>query len=225
MPERRPIVSRVPTEWSDPQRISDYLAREIPYRNLAEQLLLQALPDRVESFVDLGTGAGRLIELVRDKQPDGRAVGLDVSEPMLAHAREWLAGQASVELIEHDMAEPLASIETLTAIGPLDAVVSALAIHHLEDERKQTLFGEVHERLRPGGVFVNLDLTRSPTAEVHARFREAVGRIDDDPADRLAGTCEQLAWLREAGFATADCRFKWLELTLFVATRSASAKL
>jgi tRNA (cmo5U34)-methyltransferase len=68
-------------------------------------------------------------------------------------------------------------------------------------------------------VLVNLDLAASPTPELHERFRHAIGREQDDPTDRLAGLCEQLRWLREAGFEQVDCRFKWLELALIVAVR------
>jgi SAM-dependent methyltransferase len=207
------------TEWSNPERVDDYLSREIPYRDIAERLLLEALPDRVASFLDLGTGAGRLIALVHERYPHARAIGTDLSEPMLARARKQFEAHDTARLVEHDMAEPLASIDGLGELGPLDAVVSALAIHHLEDARKRSLFREIRALLRPGGVLANLDLTTSPTSAVHVRFREALGRIDDDPADRLADTCEQLAWLREAGFTTVDCRFKWMELTLFVAVR------
>jgi tRNA (cmo5U34)-methyltransferase len=49
-------------------------------------------------------------------------------------------------------------------------------------------------------------------------FRREIGRPEDDPADRLADLCDQLAWLRAAGFADADCHFKWLQLTLVVGT-------
>jgi len=209
----------VPSEWSDPKRVNDYLAREIPHRDVAEQLLLQALPAEVGPFVDLGTGTGRLLALLRREHPGARGVGVDVSEAMLSRAREHFEGEKTVTLVEHDLSNPLASLAALRDLAPLDAVVSALAIHHLEDERKRTLFEEAHALLRPGGVFANLDLTSSPTAALHVRFREAIGRVEDDPADRLADVCEQLRWLREAGFATVDCRFKWLELALFVAVR------
>lgn len=209
----------MPSEWSDPKRVSDYLAREIPHRDVAEQLLLQALPAEVWSFVDLGTGAGRLLALVRREHPLARGLGVDVSEAMLTRARKHFAGEETVALVEHDLSDPLASLAALQELAPLDAVVSALAIHHLEDGRKRALFEEANALLRPGGVFANLDLTSSPTPALHTRFREAIGCVDDDPADRLASACEQLRWLREAGFATVDCRFKWLELTLFVAAR------
>jgi tRNA (cmo5U34)-methyltransferase len=100
-------------------------------------------------------------------------------------------------------------------------VVSGLAIHHLSDERKRALFREVHALLAPGGVFANLDLVASSTLERHERFRQAIGRVQDDPTDRLAGLCEQLEWLRKAGFQAVDCDFEWLELALFIARRGA----
>ena len=73
--------------------------------------------------------------------------------------------------------------------------------------------------LRPGGVFANLDLVASTTTEQHERFRREIGREEDDPADRLADVCAQLAWLRDAGFQEVDCPFKWMELALTIAVR------
>lgn len=207
----------MPGDWSDPERVSEYLQREIPCRDVAEELLLEALPARIERFLDLGTGDGRLIELVCARHPGAQAVGLDSSRPMLERAAERFADQPLIELREHDLTA------SLTNPTSLDAVVSALAIHHLEDDRKRALFAEVRALLSPGGVFVNLDLVASPTPELHARFRSAIGRVEDDPSDRLADLCEQLHWLREAGFEAVDCRFKWLELALFVAVRPPGA--
>ena len=198
-------------KWSDPGRVAEYLSREIPHRATAEQMLLEALPSRVERFLDLGTGDGRMIALVRGRYPEARAVGLDASEPMLARAAERFASEPLVELHSHELASPLA-VE-----GPFDAVVSGLAIHHLEDERKRTLFGEVQALLAPGGAFANLDLVSPASPRIHERFRREIGRTEDDPSDRLADLGEQLGWLRDAGFREADCHFKWLELALFVA--------
>ena len=209
----------MPNEWSDPARVEDYLAREIPHRDSAELLLAQALPSPVEHVLDLGTGDGRLLALIRREHPRARGVGLDASEPILTRARARFAQQQDVVLAEHDLADPLSQLTAIADLPALDAVVSGLAIHHLEHERKRSLFAEVHALLRPGGVFANLDLTASPTPALHDLFRQAIGRVEDDPADRLADACDQLAWLREAGFATADCRFKWLELTLLIAQR------
>jgi len=83
------------------------------------------------------------------------------------------------------------------------------------------LFGEIHALLAPGGVFANLDLVASPSEAQHDRFRREIGRVEDDPTDRLSGLCEQLARLRAAGLREVDCHFKWLELALMVGRASA----
>jgi tRNA (cmo5U34)-methyltransferase len=206
-------MCKAPSEWSDPGRVAEYLSREIPHRLTAEQMLLEALPPRVERFLDLGTGDGRMVALLRSHHPEAKAVGLDASEPMLARAADRFAADPLVELHPHELGLPLA-VE-----GPFDAVVSGLAIHHLEDERKRELFGEVQGLLAPEGVFANLDLVSAASPQLHERFRREIGRAEDDPSDRLADLTEQLGWLRDAGFREVDCHFKWLELALFVAVR------
>jgi tRNA (cmo5U34)-methyltransferase len=208
-----PGIVRSVGEWSDPGRITEYLSREIPYRDVAEAMLLEALPARVERFLDLGTGDGRLATLIGDRYPGSRGVGVDVSQPMLERAAERFHGNARIELVAHDLDRPL------PVSGPFDAVVSGLAIHHLGDAHKRSLFEEVRVLLVPGGVFANLDLVTSSTKQQHEHFRRAIGRVQDDPTDRLSGLCQQLEWLRDAGFTEVDCHFKWLELTLMVAKR------
>ena len=94
--------------------------------------------------------------------------------------------------------------------------VSALAIHHLPDERKRELFAEVFALLAPGGAFYDLDVVAAPTAELHAISQAAFGfdEHQQDPSDQPARLEDQLVWLREAGFSDADCHWKWLELGL-----------
>jgi tRNA (cmo5U34)-methyltransferase len=52
---------------------------------------------------------------------------------MLTRFRKRFSGDPLVEVRAHDLHNPLA------LAGPFDAVVSGLAIHHLEDERKREL--------------------------------------------------------------------------------------
>jgi tRNA (cmo5U34)-methyltransferase len=203
----------VSSEWSDTERVAEYLSREIPHRDIAEQMLLSALPPQITRFVDLGTGDGRLLALIRSRYSEAEGIGLDSSAPMLDRAQERFNGDPLVELREHDLRR------RLPEMGVNDAFVSGLALHHLEDERKQELFGEVHALLTPGGVFANLDLVRSASSRLHERFRREIGRVEDDPTDRLAELSEQMGWLREADFSVVDCHFKWLELSLIVAVK------
>lgn len=201
-------------EWTNQARVAEYLAREIPNRQIAEEMLLAALPAQVERCIDLGTGDGRLLALVRTRHPETEAIGLDSSAAMLDRAKERFHGDPKVELRDHDLRAPLPDA------GSAEIVISGLAIHHLEDRRKRELFGEVHGLLAPGGVFANLDLVRSASPRLHERFRREIGRVEDDPTDRLAGLDEQMDWLREAGFAEVDCHFKWLEMALIVAVKA-----
>jgi tRNA (cmo5U34)-methyltransferase len=202
-------------EWSEPQRVAEYLDRDVPYRQAAEQVLLEALPERVERFLDLGCGDGRLIALLRSRHPEANAIGLDSSKPMLARAAARFENEPGLEVRLHDLARPLEEA------GPFDAVVSGLAIHHLEDDRKRSLFSEIQTLLTPGGVFANLDLVSPGSPRIHEDFRRKIGRTEDDPSDRLAPLAAQIDWLREAGFDEVDCHFKWLELALVVAVRGA----
>ncbi len=203
-------------EWTNQARVAEYLAREIPHRQIAEEMLLAALPEQVERCIDLGTGDGRLLALVRTRYPDAEVIGLDSSAAMLDRARERFHDGPRVELRDHDLRAPLPDT------GSAEVVVSGLAIHHLEDRRKRELFDEVHGLLAPGGVFANLDLVCSASARLHERFLREIGRVEDDPTDRLAGLDEQMVWLREAGFAEVDCHFKWLEMALIVAVKAQS---
>ncbi len=213
------------SEWSSPERVADYLKREIPHRDVAEGLLLAALPDPVERVIDLGTGDGRLLALIAGEHPDVRGVGVDNSEEMLTRARARARardareqeGDQRLEVRFGDLAQPL----DIPGADAVDAVVSGLAVHHLEDERKRALFAAVFALLRPGGVFANLDLVAPPSERAHVRFRELIGRVEDDPTDRLADLGDQLHWLRETGFEEVDCPFKWLELALMVGRRPA----
>ncbi len=77
-------------------------------------------------------------------RPDSVGVGLDVSEPMIEAARERFADQAGVEVVRHDLAEPIPDL------GSFDAVVSCFAIHHVHGTRKRTLYAEAFDRLVPG---------------------------------------------------------------------------
>lgn len=148
----------------------------------------------------------------RAERPEMVGVGVDFSELMLARARKRFAGDERVELVEHDLAEPL------PALGRFDAVVSSFAIHHLEHERKRSLYGEVFDLLEPGGVFANFEHVASPTHRLHLAFFAAIDEPieNEEPSDRLLDVETQLGWLRELGFEDVDCYWKWLEMALLI---------
>ncbi len=129
---------------------------------------------------------------------------------MIDAARIRFKGDDRVQVVTHDMVEPLPDL------GTFDGVVSSFAIHHLEDDRKRELYAEVFEMLEPGGVFCNLEHVSSSTPELHARWRRCLG-IDgesEDASNRCLDVETQVRWFQEIGFKDADCYWKWMEMAL-----------
>lgn len=204
-------------EYATAEHALKYLARAdgIPHRTEGESVLLDFVPRSAERILDLGTGDGRLLALVLLDRPDARGVAIDSSPTMLSAARDRFQSNGKVEVIEHNLDEPL------PGLGRFDAVVSSFAIHHCTDQRKRTLYSEIHQALEPGGVFCNLEHVASATANLHARFlcALAITEADEDPSNKLASVEIQLEWLRQIGFQEVDCYWKWLELALFGGTK------
>ncbi|MDQ3571230.1 MAG: class I SAM-dependent methyltransferase [Actinomycetota bacterium] len=204
-------------EWGTAEHAQRYLAQAdaYPHRAEADGALLDQIPAGVRRVLDLGTGDGRLFGLLSRDRPELLGVGIEISEPMLQAARKRFPGTGRITVVEHDLDDPL------PALGRFDAVVSSFAIHHLEHERKRSLYGEVFDLLEPGGVFANLEHVASPTHRLHLAFFAAIGEPleHEDPSDRLLDVGTQLGWLRELGFDDVDCYWKWLEMALLVGVK------
>lgn len=198
--------------WSSTEHALDYLkkADSIPHRTEGEAALLECVPSSVTRILDLGSGDGRLLRLLKLDRPQARAVALDFSPVMVEALRKNFAADPSVTVVEHNLDR------TLPDLGEFDAVVSSFAIHHLVDERKRSLYTEVYRVLTPGGPFANLEHVSSPTQALHERYLEKLGipLLGEDPSNKTLDVETQLGWLRAIGFTDVDCHWKWLELAL-----------
>ncbi len=169
----------------------------------------------VNRVLDLGAGTGMLSAHVLARHPDAQLVLLDGAAPMLAQARTLLA--------QHDVTLVVADLRDRLPEGPFDAVVSALAIHHLDDGAKRDLTARVLAALRPGGVFVNAEQVRGATEWLEERQLEAwlrACRREGASEDELVATLQrmsadlhtdvevQLRWMRESGFVDVDCFYR-----------------
>ena len=203
--------------WTSNEHARDYLERadSISHRGEGESALLEFIPPDTRCILDLGTGDGRLLALVRREHPDTEAVAVDFSLAMLEAVRKRFAGDSSVNVVAHNFDE------ALPALGKFDAIISSFAIHHVIHERKRTLYTEIYELLNPDGVFCNLEHVASPSQRLHEEFLERIGFTveTEDPSNKLLDVETQLGWLREIGFQDVDCAWKWRELALLVGRR------
>jgi SAM-dependent methyltransferase len=204
--------------WTSTEHALDYLGRadSIPHRVEGESTLLEFIPPTVRCILDLGSGDGRLLALVKLDHHDATAMAVDFSPAMLEAARRRFVDDRSVTVVAHNLEDPLPEW------GSFDAVVSSFAIHHLIDERKRALYAEIYACLAPGGVFCNLEHVASSTPELHEEFLCRIGCTleTEDPSNKLLDLETQLRWLREIGFGDVDCHWKWRELALLTGRRT-----
>jgi len=116
----------------------------------AEAALLGLVGPSVGRLLDIGTGTGRLLELLGPRAE--RAVGIDASRAMLALARSRLAradlGHCTVRLADmYRLPMPDATFDLATA---------QMVLHHAEDPAG--VLAEAARVLRPGGLLVIVDL-------------------------------------------------------------------
>ena len=184
------------------------------YGTAVDALRLIPRPGGPRRILDLGAGTGLLSQHILAAFPDAELTLLDGAPAMLDQAREALGPRQTY--VGANLTDPLPGTGYC-------AVVSALAIHHLDDPGKQDLFARVHDAVGPGGLFVNAEQVAGPTPlwdDLYARRHEerarALGASDADWAaarermahDRTTDVESQLTWMRRAGFPDSDCLFK-----------------
>jgi SAM-dependent methyltransferase len=208
----------MPNEWQSPEHALEYLRRadRVPHRTEREATLLAEVPSSAARLLDLGAGGGRLLDLLLAHCRSAAGVAVDFSPLMLEKLRAKYGAGRCVQVVDHNLDQPLPDL------GSFDVIASSFAIHHVTHERKRELYQEVFDRLRPGGVFANLEHVSSPTAEIHQRFLAAFGMTpeEEDPSNMLLDAETQLAWLRAIGFVEVDCFWKWRELALLVGKKA-----
>jgi len=204
----------------------------VPDRAEQMAVLLTLLPlasGEAGRIVELGCGEGRLASAILTAYPRVSVLALDGSEEMRDQTRSRLRAFGERA---HDGVLDLHADGWFGCLDGVDAVVSSLALHHLDGDGKRQLFGEAARRLSSHGALLVADLvepkrdeardvfaaswnaaaerqSRSApgSAEALARFIETHWNIYQfpDPLETPSPLFEQLTWLHEAGFACVDC--------------------
>src|SRR3984885_14607833 len=125
--------------WTDYQEHQDQVLRPV-----SDQLIAVAAPKPGDRVIDVGCGCGATtIEFAARVSPGGEVLGLDVSEPMLARARERAAQNLPIRFERAD-----ATVYDFEPSGT-DLVASRFGVMFFADPARS--FANLRQGLKPGG--------------------------------------------------------------------------
>jgi len=188
--------------------------------------LLKNIKTEAGRIIDLGAGTGLLTKEMFMLYPDSQFTLIDLSKDMLDIARKRFEVLTNFEYLTADYSKCIPDDR--------DIICSALSIHHLEDEEKQSLYDEIYKKLPTGGVFINLDqfCADSPiinkawdswwlnyinssgiSAEAKAKWMER------KKLDREVSIPKTISMLHKAGFNHVECVYEFMKFGTIIAIK------
>ena len=152
-----------------------------------ERTLLElAPPEAFDTLLDVGTGTGRIVELLAPRVRS--AIGVDLSREMLAVARDRIGYAGRQVALRHGnmYALPLPDASA-------DLVTLHLVLHYAEDPEAAIV--EAARALRPGGRMIVVDFARHGLEELREHY--AHRRLGFDQP-------EVTGWFARAGLVAAE---------------------
>jgi len=214
----------------------DMVTRSVPLYTPVQQLMAaMVLRCRAPGPIhDLGCSTGAtLVRLIEQADAPLDLVGIDSSENMLEACRRKLApmlGEHRLTLHRADLEQPEA-----LPVEASGAVILSLVAQFLRPLSRQKLIASLARRISPGGCLVLLEKTVQQGETINAHFiecyhrfklangynRTEVARKREALENRLIPfrADENLAMLREAGFAEAEIFFTWLNFQGYLALK------
>jgi len=230
------------------QLFIDYGKYFVPERDLQMRMMADLLSGLKApcSVLELCCGEGLLAEVILDRYPQMIVYGLDGSSEMIRHAKQRLARFGERFQCRYF---DLAASDWRAIDQPISAVISSIAIHHLDASQKQTLFSDMHQILIDGGILIiadiiafqdengsklaadrwdevvikqSLDYDRS--LDAFEKFRDEHWNMyryfDPRDIDKPSPLFDQLKWLEKAGFEAIDMHWMLAGHALFSARKS-----
>lgn len=203
----------------------------VPDRQAQWETVCALVPESPGLILELSCGEGLLAERLLSRFTTSRLIALDASPVMLERAAARLARFGDRhEVRRFEIADGGWRQEWQGACG---AVVSSLAVHHLDDAGKRRLYTDALRMLRAGGALVIADViqpasaaaVRLAAAEWDRAVREqSLTRFGDlsgyeafrssgwnsfqpgneDPMDMMSSLADHLRWLAAAGYEGVD---------------------
>jgi SAM-dependent methyltransferase len=200
-------------KWTEHQEHQDQVLRPV-----SDRLIAAAKPKPGERVIDVGCGCGATaIQFAERVGPAGAVLGLDVSAPMLARARERAPQDLPITLALAD-----ATVHDVTSHAA-DLVVSRFGVMFFADPARS--FANLRKGLKPGGRLVFAcwrEAKQNPWLNLPLREagKHAPPLPETNPEDpgpfAFASEARVRRILSDAGFADIDLEPHDLELDIAV---------
>ncbi len=179
-----------------------------------------------KQIVDLGSGTGLLSMYYYKHFPYASYSLVDIADKMLDIARARFASLNNVQYLVKDY--------TNDYDFSADTVISALSIHHLEDEAKLNLFKKIYAHLPSGGVFINYDqfcgkdekMTEALDKYWYLHLEKSslspleIERWQERRLlDRECSVDAEQSMLKDAGFDFVECVYRMQKFAVIVARK------
>jgi tRNA (cmo5U34)-methyltransferase len=214
-------MKQVKNHFEEEAEVFDGLIKTLipSYEDMVNSLVL-ALPFHEKEKIkvlDLGCGTGNISLTVKERFPNARITCVDMAENMIKMAKFKLASYDDIEFIIED-------VRDLDFQDEFDAVISSLALHHLQHQEKKPFYHTIKKFLKKGGVLYNADnilgssfhlnqlymdkwiefMLNSHTQEEIDSVWLPKHREEDFPAPLM----DHIHWLEDAGFDEVDVVWK-----------------
>ena len=188
------------------------------------QSFLKYNKNKAKSILDLGAGTGLLTKYVMDIFPHSSYTLIDLSEKMLEIAKRRFSEF-------HNLNYEIKDYVTNFPIDKFDLIVSALSIHHLEDNIKQNLYSKIYDSLNDNGYMINLDQFNADSEDVDNFYTEfwydfiqksGINEVDMNSwlqrreLDKENSISNSIQMIKNAGFNKVECIYHYMKFGVLV---------
>jgi len=155
------------------------------------ELMVRLIADTqkaVSRVLDIGCGTGSLMLPILEEFPEAEVYGIDFDPTLLALAEKRLAQFGKrVHLIQTDLRDE-SWLKSVPA--PIDAAVSATALHWLNPQQLGEFYSQLRQLLRLGGIFLNAAHVRSSDSNIKKGWEQHRGQMRKQEATNSADNWE-----------------------------------
>jgi tRNA (cmo5U34)-methyltransferase len=221
-------MKQVKNHFEKEAEVFDSLIRTlIPYYEDMIHSLVYALPFHEKMMIkvlDLGCGTGNISMILKERFPKAHITCVDLAKNMIEMARIKLSPYNNVGFL-------IADFRDLDFNEEYDAVISSLALHHLQPEEQKLFYNKIKGYLKESGVFYNADNIMGSTEHLNQVYldkwvefmlrshsKEEIEKIwlpkhyeEDFPVPLLS----HIQWMRNAGFQDVDVVWKYYMFAVY----------